>query len=47
MAGMEGSLSLLNTHPASQERIDNLQAKWEQAERKSGFADLGSWPGTE
>ena len=42
-AVMEGTLALANTHPTSQERIDRLTAKWEQTEKKSGFADLGKW----
>jgi beta-barrel assembly-enhancing protease len=44
MAPMESSLSLINTHPASQERIDRLARKWEQLSAKSGFDDLGQWP---
>jgi beta-barrel assembly-enhancing protease len=43
MAAMESSLSLVNTHPASQERIDRLTAKWEELPKKSGFASLGPW----
>jgi len=43
MAAMENSLSLVNTHPTSQERIDRLAEKWEQLPNKSGFEDLGQW----
>ena len=41
---MDNSLSLINTHPATQERIDHLVEKWEQSPKKSGFANLGPWP---
>jgi beta-barrel assembly-enhancing protease len=40
MGAMEGSLSWLNTHPASQERIDRLKAKWEALPAKNGFIPL-------
>jgi len=43
VGSMENSLALLNTHPASQERIDYLNAKWEQSPVKSGFVELGPW----
>lgn len=43
MGVMEGSLSLVNTHPTSQERIERLTAKWEQMTKKSGFTELGTW----
>ncbi len=43
MGSMEHSLALLNTHPASQERIDYLNAKWDQTPVKSGFIELGPW----
>ena len=43
MGVLEGSLSLANTHPTSQERIDRLTAKWAEVEKKSGFIDLGGW----
>src|SRR5688572_13959075 len=43
MAVMENSLSLVNTHPASQERIDRLTSKWEQLPKKSQFASFGRW----
>lgn len=43
MDAMENTLSLVNTHPASQERIDRLAVKWEQLPKKSGFATLGAW----
>ena len=42
-AAMEGALSLANTHPTSQERIDRLTAKWEETSGKNGFVDLGPW----
>lgn len=41
---MENSLALVNTHPATQERIDGLEAKWAELEKKEGFVDLGKWP---
>lgn len=40
---MENSLSLINTHPTSQERIDRLNEKWSQVQNKS-FPNLGQWP---
>jgi Zn-dependent protease with chaperone function len=43
MSSMENSLALLNTHPASQERIDHLSEKWEQSPIKTGFVDVGPW----
>jgi beta-barrel assembly-enhancing protease len=43
VGAMEDSLSLINTHPATQERIDRLTEKWNQLPKKSGFADLGKW----
>lgn len=43
---MEGSLSLVSTHPASQERIDRLNDKWEQLSKKDGFGELGRWSKT-
>jgi predicted Zn-dependent protease len=42
-AVMEGSLALANTHPTSEERIERLTRKWEEAERKAGFAEFGKW----
>lgn len=42
-SAMESSLSLINTHPTSQERIDRLTEKWSQVENKNNFADLGKW----
>jgi Zn-dependent protease with chaperone function len=42
---MDGSLSFLATHPASQERIDWLNGKWDAMEKKSGFQWLAPWPG--
>ncbi|MGZ8900574.1 MAG: M48 family metallopeptidase, partial [Limisphaerales bacterium] len=44
MAVMENSLSLVNTHPTSQERIDRLTAKWDATENKTNFVSLGPWP---
>lgn len=41
---LENSLALINTHPATQERIDRLAEKWTQLPKKSPFADLGPWP---
>ncbi|HTG43705.1 MAG TPA: M48 family metallopeptidase [Verrucomicrobiae bacterium] len=43
MGAMEGSLSLINTHPTSQERMDRLEAKWRDLPKKSGFIPLGPW----
>lgn len=43
---VENSLSLVSTHPASQERIDRLNDKWSQSSKKSGFSDLGPWKKT-
>ena len=40
MGAMEGSLALLNTHPASQERIDRLTAKWEASQSKTDYTPL-------
>lgn len=44
MGAMEGSLSLLSTHPASQERIDRLAAKWQAVEKKDKFIALPPLP---
>ena len=43
MASMEGSLSLVNTHPTSQERIERLTRKWEETAKKDAFVSLGRW----
>jgi predicted Zn-dependent protease len=32
-----GALELLSTHPATDERMKNLQAKWDKLEKKSGY----------
>jgi predicted Zn-dependent protease len=32
-----GALEVLSTHPATEERLKNLQAKWDALDRKSGF----------
>jgi predicted Zn-dependent protease len=37
---LTGSLQLLNTHPASQERMDRLEQKWKKLDRKEGFRQL-------
>lgn len=37
---LRGSLQLLNTHPASDERMKRLEAKWEKLDRKDGFRKL-------
>ncbi|MBC8001600.1 MAG: M48 family metallopeptidase [Opitutaceae bacterium] len=39
-AGLGNALALLNTHPATQERIDRLQAKWQTQIRKDGFRSI-------
>jgi Zn-dependent protease with chaperone function len=46
MASMEGSLSLVNTHPTSQERIGRLTQKWEEMPKKDGFVEMGRWSTT-
>ncbi len=43
MDAMENSLALVNTHPASQERIERLNEKWSALPKKSGYASLGTW----
>jgi hypothetical protein len=43
---MEGSLSLVNTHPTSQERIGRLTQKWEEMPKKDGFVEMGRWSTT-
>ena len=43
MAAMEDSMALVNTHPTSQERIERLDAKWEQSAKKSGFEEFEPW----
>jgi hypothetical protein len=40
---MEGSLSLVNTHPTSQELIDRLTRKWDAMPKKDGFVTMGPW----
>ncbi len=37
---LEGKLTLFRTHPATQERMDRLEAKWKNLERKSGFTEF-------
>jgi len=34
---IEGSLNILSTHPATEERIDYLQRKWKRVNRASGY----------
>ncbi len=41
---MTGTLQLLNTHPASQERMERLERKWDKLERKTGFRELKAIP---
>lgn len=43
LAVMENSLSLVNTHPTSQERIDRLTKKWDETPNKNNFVSLGQW----
>lgn len=43
MGQMESSLALLNTHPATQERIDRLNAKRAALKNNSAFVPIGSW----
>jgi len=47
MASMEGSLSLVNTHPTSQERIERLTRKWQETPKKDAFVNLGQWSKSE
>jgi predicted Zn-dependent protease len=35
---IEGSLNILSTHPATEERIDYLQEKWKKLNRTSGYS---------
>jgi predicted Zn-dependent protease len=37
---LSGSLQLLNTHPATDERMKRLEEKWKKLERKDGFRKL-------
>lgn len=39
-AQLNGSLQLLNSHPATNERMERLEEKWRQLERKDGFRKL-------
>ena len=41
-AGLRNASALLNTHPATGERIQRLQAKWEALGRKDGFRPLAT-----
>ena len=41
---MESTLSLLNTHPATSERIERLEEKWEALDKKNGFIEFPEWP---
>jgi predicted Zn-dependent protease len=40
---MNGSLSLLSSHPATQERIDELKEKWDAAASHPSFMPLPPW----
>jgi predicted Zn-dependent protease len=52
LAGVQESLELeptiqaFSTHPATQKRIQRLEAKWEKLKDKSGFIDYGQPQGT-
>jgi beta-barrel assembly-enhancing protease len=37
---LKGALQLLNTHPATDERMQRLEEKWQKLERKDGFRSL-------
>jgi len=37
---LKGALQLLNTHPATDERMQRLEDKWKKLERKDGFRSL-------
>jgi beta-barrel assembly-enhancing protease len=37
---LQGALQLLNTHPATEERMQHLEEKWKKLERKEGFRAL-------
>jgi predicted Zn-dependent protease len=37
---LRGSLQLLNTHPATAERMERLEEKWKKLDRKDGFRKL-------
>lgn len=37
---LRGSLQLLNTHPATDERMKRLEEKWQKLDRKDGFRKL-------
>jgi beta-barrel assembly-enhancing protease len=37
---LSGALQLLNTHPATDERMQRLEGKWKALERKDGFRSL-------
>ena len=37
---LSGSLQLLNTHPATDERMKRLEEKWKKLDRKDGFRKL-------
>jgi len=43
MGQMESSLALLNTHPATQERVDRLNAKRAALKNSSAFVPIASW----
>ena len=35
-----GALEILSTHPATDERMKNLQAKWDKLEKKTGYRNF-------
>jgi beta-barrel assembly-enhancing protease len=37
---LQGALQLLNTHPATDERMQRLEEKWQKLDRKDGFRSL-------
>lgn len=41
-AGLRNSMALLSTHPATQERIDRLDGKWQTQARKDGFRPIAT-----
>ena len=43
-AAADGGLSFLSTHPATAERIERLQSKWNALPRKTGFTPLVNLP---
>ena len=41
-AGLRNAMALLNTHPATQERIERLEARWQAQARKDGFRPVAA-----